>query len=194
MAPASRRPSTPRRRARTQTVFDEAVQIITVPFHKRHVPALEVLVGLFIVVVIIGSVLFSVARKPVDVGELTLTNSQPYASITDGYQFRYPAQWSIDHLDAKTRTLVLTNGQERIWVMRFETAPSGGLFTDATVPVTIQDSTGTRYRDFDPETLTAIDRIVLPRPLPDAGFVEIRGTGPSFEAVARSFRFISQTP
>lgn len=193
MAPASRRPSSLRRRARPQTAFDEAVQIITVPLHKRPVPTVATLVGLLVVVLLIGVAFFFAARSPVDVGQLTISNSQPYASLTDGYHLRYPAKWSIERRDAKTKTLVLTNGRERIAVMSFETAPGGGLFTDATVPVTIQDSTGTRYRDFDPTTLTAIDRIVLPRPKPETGFVEIRGTGPSFEAVAQSFRFI-KTP
>lgn len=137
---------------------------------------------LLAVSLVIGAGLVSYSAQSVDIGEGTLRRDWNWHVSPDGYQFRYPASWQLE----SGEETVIRDGDEEVVVRTLSKAIESGLFPDATFSFTLNGIAATRYRDADPASGEAVDRVVIKRP--DGRVNEIRGTGSVFETIVTSFK------
>lgn len=170
-------------------------------FHEeKQESLLEKLSPLFILFLIcilalslgIGMLVYSNApfSTVVDPGSSEVTQLRTFASETFQYHLKYPTSWtyiiepsSKQDSSAQTEQVIFSRGRDHVRIVA-STKPIivQPLIPSTSWPATVSGQKADRYRDYDPETGAALDRIVVTK---GSLTYEINGYGPSFERFLR---------
>ncbi|MFA7286422.1 MAG: hypothetical protein WC052_02045 [Patescibacteria group bacterium] len=108
---------------------------------------------------------------------------------SEGYKFSLPITWQ-ENKNNELGEYIFENNGHTIRIRTIETVTTTTLIPAPATPVVLQNSVmADRYRDYDPATGKAMDRVIIPRT--GGSFVEVSGYGPIFERLLDSFTFVN---
>jgi hypothetical protein len=121
--------------------------------------------------------------------------SQVFRSST-GYTVRYPARWTAaaerpaEPGVVEQAALTSPSGRVRVTILAARGQAADPLFPATPRSVALNGLSALRYDDYDRTTATPLTRVIVVSPDQGRLTYELRGRGPIFERIVRSFRLV----